>query len=275
MKVACELLGNAFELPAAPRRIVCLVSAATETIAALGAADRLVGVSPYCARYIADLAAPVVGDYVRADLEELRALGPDLLLFTSGVQLPLARRCAAAGLPAYAFPVPASRHGVLENVVTVGSLLGRVDAARALADDMGEEFETLRVSAPPRRPRVYVELWFGRHPRTTGGRTHVHDLVELAGGENVFGASSQAWLPLDLASAAASRPDVTLFFSEPEFPVDPARLLAERGWDQRPGFRPVVSTVARGRNLIHDGPSYTETAQWLAGELGGRADAGP
>ena len=235
--------------------------------------DRIVGVSPYCARYVPDLAAPVVGDYLRADIEALRALEPDLLLFTSGVQLPLARRCAAAGLPAYAFPVPASRFGILENLVTVGALVGRVDAARALAAAMDEEFETLRVSAPQRRPRVYAELWFGRHPRSTGGRTHVHDLIELAGGENVFGASSQGYLPLDLASAAAARPDVVLFFSEPEYPVDPARLLAERGWDARPGFRPVVSTVARGRNLIHDGPSYAGTARWLAGELDG--DAAP
>jgi hypothetical protein len=28
-----------------------------------------------------------------------------------------------------------------------------------------------------------------------------------------------------------------------------------------------VSTVARGRNLIHDGPSYAETARWLAERL--------
>ena len=134
MKITCELLGNAFELPAAPQRIVSLVSAATETVALLGGLDRLVGVSPYCSRYVAGLAAPVVGDYLKADLEILRALAPDLLLFTTGVQLPLARRCAAAGLPAYAVPIPDSRFGILENIVTVGALVGAVDPARALVD---------------------------------------------------------------------------------------------------------------------------------------------
>lgn len=238
----------------------------------LGATDRLIGVSPYCARYVADLDAPVVGDYVRADIEALRALAPDLLLFTSGVQLPLARRCAEAGLPAYAFPVPASRFGVLENIVTVGALVGRVGAARALAGAMEAGFAHLRKRVCRGRPRVYAELWFGRHPRTTGARTHVHDLIELAGGENVFGASAQGYLPLDLPAAGAALPDVVIFFSEPEYPIDPARLLAERGWETARGFRPVISTVERGRNLIHDGPSYSETARWLARQLDSSAD---
>jgi ABC-type Fe3+-hydroxamate transport system substrate-binding protein len=213
----------------------------------------------------------VVGDYVHADIEALRALEPDLLLFTSGVQLPLARRCAAAGLPAYAFPVPASRFGVLENIVTVGALVGEVGAARSLAGQMEAQFARMAGRAGGARPRVYAELWFGRHPRTTGARTHIHDLIELAGGENIWGTSSQGYLPLDLPAAGAARPDVVLFFSEPEFPIDHQRLLAVRGWDALPGFRPVVSTVARGRNLIHDGPSYAETARWLAGELSGGA----
>jgi len=269
MKIACELLGTSFEVSAAPQRIVSLVSAATETVAQLGGLDRLVGVSPYCSRYVPGLTAPVVGDYVKADIDALRALAPDLLLFTGGVQLPLARRCAAAGLPAYALPVPASRFGILENIVTVGALVGGIGQARALADRMGADFEQLRAASATQRPRVYVELWFGRHPRTSGGRTFVHDLIELAGGENVFGSSPQGYLPLDLPAAAVARPDVALFFSEPEYPVDPGRLLSERGWDAPGGPRAIASTVERGRNLIHDGPSFADTARWLAERLHG------
>jgi iron complex transport system substrate-binding protein len=269
MRITCELLGNSFELPAAPRRIISLVSAATETVAQLGGLDRLVGVSPYCSRYVPGLAAPVVGDYVRADIEALRALAPDLLLFTAGVQLPLARRCAAAGLPAYAMPIPASRFGILENIVTVGALVGGIGPARALVDRMNAEFERLLAARAAVRPRVYVELWFGRHPRTCGGMTFTHDLVELAGGDNIFGASPQGYLPLDLPAAAAAGPDVALFFSEPEYPVDPVRLLAQRGWDTPGGPRVITSTVDRGRNLIHDGPSFAATACWLGEQMHG------
>jgi ABC-type Fe3+-hydroxamate transport system substrate-binding protein len=206
---------------------------------------------------------------VRADIDALRALAPDLLLFTAGVQLPLARRCAETGLPAYALPVPASRFGILENIVTVGALTGGMETARALVDRMGAEFERLRAARVAVRPRVYAELWFGRHPRTSGGRTFVHDLIELAGGENIFGANPQGYLPLDLPAVPAARPDVALFFSEPEYPVDPGRLLAQRGWDGPGGPRVITSTVDRGRNLIHDGPSFADTARWLAEQMHG------
>ena len=274
MRVSCELLGGSFELPAPPRRIVSLFSGATETVAALGGRDLLVGVSPYCARYVEGLEAPVVGDYVRADADRLRAVSPDLVLLTSGVQLPLARRLAAAGLPAYALPVPASRFGILENVVTVGALVGRVEAARALADGLEAGFAARLAARASRRPRVYAELWFGRHPRTTGGRTFIHDLIELAGGDNVFGSLAGGYLPLDLAAVEASRPDVLVLFSEPEFPVAPGPLLAKRGWDRLDGLRVVVSTVDRGRNLIHDGPSFAETARWLSESLAGASAGG-
>jgi len=269
MNISCEVLGSSFKLAAAPRRIVSLVSAATETVAQLGGLDRLVGVSPYCSRYVPGLTAPVVGDYVKADIEALLALAPDLLLFTGGVQLPLARRCAAAGLPAYALPIPASRFGILENIVTVGALVDGIEAARALVDRMGADFERLRATRRAVRPRVYVELWFGRHPRTSGGRTFIHDLIELAGGQNIFGSSAQGYLPLDIPAVAAAGPDVVLFFSEPEYPVDPSQLLAQRGWDAPAGPRVIASTVDCGRNIIHDGPSFAETARWLAGQIHG------
>jgi ABC-type Fe3+-hydroxamate transport system substrate-binding protein len=268
MRVVCEPLGSTFRLEAPPRRIVSLVSSATETLAALGCLDRIAGVSPYCARYVDGLAAPVVGDYLQADPEAVRAVNPDLVLVTCGVQLPLGHRLAAAGLPVYALPLPASRFGIWENTLTIGALLGRMEEARALCTAQETLCAELLAAAPQKRPRVYAELWFGRHPRMAGGRTFIHDLVALAGGENIFGAEPGGYLPLDHAAAGRLAPDITVFFSEPEYPVNTGALLAERGWDKAyPDLRTIVSTVERGRNLIHDGPSFFETAAWLHGEL--------
>ena len=268
MRVNCEILGSSFELASPPRRIVSLVSAATETIAALGCGERIVGVSPYCARYVDVLNAPVVGDYLTADPEVVRAVKPDLVLLTAGVQLPLARKLAAAGLPVYVLPLPASRYGILENIVTTGGLLGRVKAARELCWYHTLQCQGLLAAVPPRRPRVYTELWFGKHPRTIGGRTFIHDLVELAGGENIQGAESADYLPLDIAAAAHAKPEVAVFFAEPEYPIDPTALLAARSWTtQFPNLRVIVSTVARGQNMIHDGPSFFDTAAWLQKEM--------
>jgi ABC-type Fe3+-hydroxamate transport system substrate-binding protein len=268
MRVSVPLLGTTLDLPPSPR-VVSLVSSATEVLFAIGAGDQVVGVTPYCGRYVEGLAAPVVADYVDADPAAVRAVSPGLVLATDGVQLPLARRLAAAGLPVYVLPVPSSRFGLLENAVLTGALTGHLAAARALCDRLEREAAALAAAAPSRRPRVYAELWFGRHARRPGGRSFVHDLVTLAGGDHVFGGEPDAWAPLDLDEVARRRPEVVVVFSEPEFPVDAAALVAERGWDRTFAPRVVTSTTERGKNLIQDGPSLLETARWLAGRLRG------
>jgi ABC-type Fe3+-hydroxamate transport system substrate-binding protein len=233
----------------------------------LGAKTRVVGVTPYCGRYVAGLEAPVVADYLSADPAAVRAVAPDLVLACDGVQLKLARRLAAAGLPVYVLPVPTSRFGLLENVLTVGALIGELERARDLTDRLEREAAELLAAAPAVRPRTYVELWLGRHARRPGGRTFVHDIVSLAGCQHLGAGQAEGYLPLELAVTAAARPEMVVVFSEPEHPVDAAALLRERGWDEAFSPRVVISTVARGRNLIHDGPSFLETARWLAGEV--------
>lgn len=267
MKVRCATLGTAFDLPGRDGRVVSLVSSATETLEALGGARSLVGISPYCSRYAPTVSAPVVGDYVDADAEAVRGTRPDLVLVTDGVQLPLARRLAAAGLPAYLLPVPQSRFGILENTVALGALTGRLAEARALCGELEQGCALLGATAPAHRPRTYCELWFGRHPRRPGGRSFVHDMVELAGAEHLFADRPDGYAPLELEETARRAPELFLLFSEPEFQVDAQALLAERGWDGPGSPRVIRSTVDRGRNLIHDGPSFLATARWLREEI--------
>jgi ABC-type Fe3+-hydroxamate transport system substrate-binding protein len=268
VRVPVPALGTALALERPASRVVSLVSSATETLFALGAGDTVVGVTPYCGRYVADLAAPVVADYVSGDPRAIAAARPDLVVATDGVQLPFARRLAAAGLPVFLLPVPRSRAGILENTVALGALVGRVAAARALADALEGACAELVRTAPARRPRAYCELWFGRHVRRPGGLSFVHDLLWLAGLDPVHGGRPDAYEPPDLAEVARLAPEWVVIFSEPEHPVDARALVSERGWDRSFAPRLAVSTVDRGRNLIHDGPSFVDTARWLRAQLG-------
>ncbi len=267
MNVPVPALGTSLSLEAPASRVVSLVSSTTETLFALGAGGTVVGVTPWCARYVPGLAAPVVAEYVSGDPAAIRAVRPDLVVATDGVQLPLARRLAAAGLPVFLLPVPRSRAGILENTVSLGGLVGRMAEARALCDRLEAECAALLASAPPRRPRGYAELWFGRHVRRPGGLSFVSDLLWLAGLDPIHGDRADAYAPPDLEEVRRLAPEWVVVFSEPEHPVDARALVAERGWDRAFGPRLAVSTVDLGRNLIHDGPSFVETARWLRAEL--------
>lgn len=263
--MTCPTHGTTLDLDAPPRRVISFVSSATETLFELGCGEALVGATPYCGRYVEGLEVPVVGDYLKADIPSLRALEPDLVLVTSGIQSAFAHRLSEAGLPVYALPLPASRFGILENQVALGGLMHRVAQARALGTRMEAGFAQLIATAPARRPKVFIEMWCGRHLRGIGGLSFIQDLVELAGGDPVPAVASEAYPIPHLPTVEALKPEVILFFQEPEFPVDARAVLAERGWDWAP--RLISSDITKGRNIIHDGPSYLDTARWLRGQL--------
>jgi iron complex transport system substrate-binding protein len=266
-KIWCESLDYQFDLPERPERVICLVAAATEALYAMGLGHRVVGVSCYCARYIPDLNKPVAGDYLKIDEQRFAELDPDLIVVTTGLQRKLGLELAKRGLPVYALPLPNSFHGILENNVILGALLNEVGAGRELSLRMEAQAAAIRARNPKIRPRVYVELWFGRHMRSIGGLTYIHDLVSVAGGDAIFSDKRQGYIIPDFAEVVAGQPEVFLVFSEEVYPVDPRKLIDERRWKDVLNLRIVESTVQRGQNLIQEGPSILETASWLQKQL--------
>ncbi|NWK56879.1 ABC transporter substrate-binding protein [Verrucomicrobiaceae bacterium N1E253] len=264
-KVHVELLDYSFELSGAPQRVVSLVSSASEAMDRMGMIDRVVGVSEYCERYIPDLNAPVVGQYLNCDLEQLKALQPDLILITSGIQLKLGRKLAKEGLPVYVLPLPHSFFGMLENNRILGGVLDELEKSRILSAEMLAQAQRLQAANRGTRPKIYVELWLGRHMRAVGGMTFIQDLVEMAGGDLLFGNRAEGYFTPDFEEVARMRPDIHLFFHEPEYLVDPAALVAERGWNASTPV--IVSTVDCGRNMIQEGPSFLQTVEWLQKEI--------
>lgn len=268
MKIHNDLIDHIIDLPDEPRRMVSLSSGFTESLFAMGCAERVVGVSSYCSRYVDVADRAVVGDYLEVDLDALAAIDPDLIVVTGGVQRSLAMKLKREGLPVYALPLPESFAGVCDAAVRLGALSGDVTRGRDLAWNMMTEAARIRSSWTGAIPSVYVELWFGRHVRTIGGRTHIHDTVEIAGGNPLFGTDPRSYLGIDISAVDEAQPEVFLGFHEPEFAVDFASEAEKREWSSwARAPRVVVSSVDRGRNLIHDGPSLLETARWLQGEL--------
>ncbi len=268
MRVFNELLGHAFDLSVPPRRVVSLLASATETIERIDQPETIIGVSPYCGRYTRRVHAPVVGDYIAADEARVAALNPDLILVTTGIQRDLGLRLAEAGLPVYALPLPASFSGILENILTVAALMDDIGAGHRLREELRERMGIVRRGALKRpKKRTYIELWLGRHMRTVGGRSFVHDLVETAGAAPLFGDSSAGYFQPDFDAVEGLGPERVVFFQEPEFPVDFRAECAKREWDRISELPLISSTVKTGQNVIHEGPSFVDSAEWLQAEF--------
>jgi iron complex transport system substrate-binding protein len=167
-----------------PRRIVCLTAETTEIVYALGAGDRVVGVPGTATRPPEARAKPKVGGFTTFRLDKILALEPDLVLAFSDLQKEIVRDLVNAGIPVFATN-QRSFEEILETILMIGGLIGREAEARALIQDMRDEVKQIREfsSVWPARPRVYFEEW---HDPLIAGIRWVSELVELAGGQDIF-----------------------------------------------------------------------------------------
>src|SRR5690349_2176337 len=216
-----------------PERIVCLTEETVETLYLLGEECRIVGVSGYAVRPArVRREKPRVSAFTTANLPKILALKPDLVLTFSDLQADIAAELIRAGVAVHAFN-QRDVAGILAMIRTLGALVG----ASGKADDLSHALEQrlaqaqTRAARLARRPRVYFEEW--DEPMISGIRW-VSELIEIAGGADVFGASSRGQSAKERIVSAAqvieAKPDIVIgSWCGKNFV--PAKVAARPGFD--------------------------------------------
>ncbi|WP_018412655.1 cobalamin-binding protein [Methyloversatilis thermotolerans] len=224
-----------------PRRIACLCTEAVEVLYALGEADRIAGISGFTVRPPeARREKPKISGFSTGKVERILAVQPDLVLAFSDLQADLCRDLVRAGLEVHVFN-QRSLDGILRMVTTLGALVGRSVEAQALVERLRQGLEAARmrgearIARHGRRLRVYFEEW--DEPLISGIRW-VSELIELAGGEDVFADLSRFHSARerridDPASVLARAPDV-MIASWCGKKFQPAQVRARPGWAALP-----------------------------------------
>ena len=205
-----DMLGRGVTLTGPPARIVSLVPSVTEVLYALGAEDRLVGVTDFCDYPPAARQKASVGGMVSPNLEAIVALGPDLVVATTeGNREETFAQLKRLGIPTY---LVAAHHvsDVTALIARLGELTGRQSAAESLRARLEQRIETVRKTVQPfRRPRVLYVLW--PEPLIVPGRESlVAELIGLAGGESISAGAGDPYPRYSLEAAVAKAPEVIL-----------------------------------------------------------------
>ena len=228
---------------AVPERIITIAPNSAEIISALGAGDRVVGVSKFCV-YPPELQQrPRVGGLFDPDLEKIITLRPDLVVLR-GKSEAVEQLCQDLGVPVYH-----DRTEKLDDVATcireLGQRLGRTKEAEALVKDFRARLESIRQRVKGRRrPRVLLTV--SRQPDrlanilTTGRGTFLDEMLALAGGVNVFGHLDMAYPQISAEGMITHRPDVIIELM-PEVTLTPALKHQMLGQWAQLGSIPAVS----------------------------------
>lgn len=173
-------------------RIVSLAPSVTEILFALGAGDQVVGVTDWCDYPPEAAQKPKVGGHIDFSIERVVGLSPDLVFGAHGIPLEHLHRLRSLGFRVLA-ENPADFNETMAQILRVGSLVGRQEAARGIVAGMLRDIDavTRRVEGRP-RPRVMYGSW--EAPVFVAGPDNfIDEAIRLAGGTNIAADAGTPW----------------------------------------------------------------------------------
>jgi iron complex transport system substrate-binding protein len=221
-----------------PKRIVSMGPNITEIVFALGRGDRLVAVTDFCMYPLEAAALPRVGGYLNPNLENETIY--------SGIQ-------------------------------DLGKALGAAEKAEDLCDTIREALDTVRAKTVA-SPTTKVFLSLGRamgsmaNLYTVGGKSFLSQLLEIAGGENIFADVDQPYPEASKESLIKRAPDVILEMRPGESITHTKRNQIAAEWNVFTGI-PAVNNhriyVLTEDFLLVPGPRIVKIARAFAQTLHG------
>jgi len=224
-RVLIDQMGREVTVPESPERIVSLAPNVTEILFAIGAGERVVGVTVYSDYPEEAASIPVVGTYITPNLEAIVALEPDLVIATAdGDKEEALAVLEKLGIPVYVIN-PKGIDAVIDTVTGIGGLVGEMDAARTISDGMRravEEVEGRVKGLPPVKVLMVLDI---EPVITVGAEAFAHELIGRAGGVNAAGSRGIRYPRMSLEAVIASAPEVIVIPSM-SFEADTERAVA-------------------------------------------------
>lgn len=236
---------------AGPQRIVSLAPVITEALYALGAGDRVVGVTRFCDRPAAAAQKPSVGGYTDASLEQILALNPDAVVaMPSFGQRQLLDRLRDQHVPVFVVFTDslAEERAMLG---ALGQLIGNAAGADRLLAQQAAVLAAVEQRQQGRGRRAVVVV--GHDPLVVAGRGSFADVALLAtGAASALREGDPQWPQWSLESLLARQVDIVIAAEGPDGAAALRRQLAPLG------ARAPRVLAADGAILMRPGPSFAD-----------------
>ena len=203
-------LGRLVAINGTPERIISLAPSNTEILFALGLGDKVMGVTMYCDYPPEAHDKEKVGDYYGPDIEKIIALQPDLILATDFHRFDLIPALEEQGFAVFAV-APQTLEDVLESIQKIGQITDKEAEASELVNGMTSKIEEIgeQTQELDEEPRVFYMTW--HDPMWTIGRnTWIDDLINIAGGANIFSQYFESGAMIELEWVVFLNPEIII-----------------------------------------------------------------
>lgn len=215
MPIYQDPLGRQVVLPAVPERIISLVPSQTELLFYLGLDESVIGITKFCVHPVEWFRNKTrIGGTKKIDIEKIRSLKPDLIIANKEENLQSEIEALAAQFPVWISDIAniADAFGMIHSI---GTITGKQEAAAGLVQQIENGFAGL---AKERQQKMISKktcylIWKDPY-MSVGGDTFIHEMMQLAGFENVLGDQNR-YPVADIEMLRKKNTELILLSSEP------------------------------------------------------------
>lgn len=202
-------LGKRVKLPPKIERAVSLAPNLTEIVFAVGAGDKLVGVTTFCNYPEETKNIQKVGDTLKPNIENIIALKPQIVLVSTASQLEtFSQTLEKQGISVFVTN-PSNLDGIYKSIETVGEIFGTKDKAVEVVNSLKKRVAAIEENAQKdNKPKVFVQI--DKSLYTIGKDSFITDLIQKAGGISATADLETAYPKLSKEAALALNPDVII-----------------------------------------------------------------
>lgn len=203
-----DLKGNVVTFEKIPERIVSLSPSNTEILFAVGAGDKVVGITSFC-NYPAETAKiGKIGDFNGPNLELIKKADPDVVLAGGTIQEDLIKTLNDNGIKVLSTEA-ADFASIYKSIELIGAVTGNDDKAKIVVSNIENTLKEVgeKTKDKPKKKVFYV-VW--TDPLMTAGNgTFIDEIIKAAGGENVA-SKVEGWANYSAEQLTKDNPEMLI-----------------------------------------------------------------
>lgn len=158
---------------------------------------------------------PTIGSPMSPDYEKIKSVSPDMVLSPKSLESSLSQDFKSAGISS-AFLDLSSVQGMYDAIKSLGELLGRESQAQKLIDDYNLYMDEYKTDGEEKSVLILMAFPDGFYLVATEN-SYVGNLVELAGGKNVYGKDTMGdengFVSINPEDMVQKDPDIIMVFA--------------------------------------------------------------
>ena len=246
-----------------PQRIVSLSPASTEILFAVGAENQIVAVSDFRDYPPQAQNLPKVGgfDGKTLSLEKILSFNPDFVYLTNVMHNHLIPHFESLNIDYYLSDAN-SFEQVKNEILQIAKITGHTSTGENLVKKIDSAITKINSQNQLlQKPTVYWEVWNSPF-MSAGNSSFINDLINTAGGINIFQEISQAYPTVSEETIVAKNPQIIIIPQNSGITVDSVKN--RKGWSQIDAVKNDKIFVVDDNLLTRSGARIGESAVYLA-----------